>query len=101
MKSIYQDLTIHFPFALSYVKDLGMETTNKAHPSFWFEAVIPEEKAEQYVYDITGETSLKVTYENKKKQEERTLFCGLVSKAEGAGSICFMWRLWPIRPRWI
>lgn len=82
MKQLYQGLTIHFPLELQYICDLGMECTYSEHPSFWFEAVVPEEKADTYIGKITEDVAIKVTYENKKKKETRTLFSGYATEAK-------------------
>ena len=80
MKRKYQDLIVDFPLELQYIKDVGLESGYSEHPMFWFKAVVPEEKADEYIGKITEDTSVKVTYMNRKKKETRVLFAGYAVK---------------------
>lgn len=85
MKRKYQDLTIEFPLEVDTILDLGLECGYSEHPSFWFKAVVPEEKAQEYIGKITERTTVKVTYVNKKKNAERVMFRGFAANAK----VCF------------
>lgn len=82
MKKQFQDLTIEFPLELQTILDVGLTCGYSEHPSFWFKAVVPEEKAKNYIGKITEDTLVEVTYVNKKKQKTRVLFSGYAANAK-------------------